>query len=83
MLNSAMKFFDQLEVMPIYQTSIMMIWILTGMIVFQETQYYETRDLAFIFSAMVVCCIGIYFLYAKTKNLKQMKSESARTNISM
>ena len=49
------------------------------MIVFQETSYYETRELAFIFSAMVVCCIGIYFLYAKTKNMKQIKSALIRS----
>ena len=49
------------------------------MIVFQETSYYETRELAFIFSAMVVCCIGIYFLYAKTKNMKQIESALIRS----
>lgn len=42
MLNCAMKYFDQIEVMPIYQTSIMIMWISTGMIVFEETQYYTS-----------------------------------------
>ena len=43
MLNGAMKFFDQLEVIPIYQTVIMIMWILTGMIVFAETSYYSSQ----------------------------------------
>ena len=67
LLNGAMKFFDQLEVIPIYQTTIMIMWILTGMIVFQETGYYETKQLIMIFSSIAVCCIGIYFLYSKSK----------------
>ena len=58
-------------------------WILTGMIVFQETGNYTTRELTFIFCAMVVCCIGIYFLYSKTKYMKEIKTQKSniRSNI--
>ena len=41
------------------------------MIVFEETVYYTTKELIFIFSSMVICCIGIYFLYSKTKYIKE------------
>lgn len=37
MLASAMKFFDQMEVMPIYQTGLMFSWIVSGMIIYKET----------------------------------------------
>ena len=70
MLNTAMKYYDQLEVMPIYQTAIMMMWCITGMIVYEETQYYSAGELAAIFGALVACGIGISFLYAKTKAMK-------------
>lgn len=88
MLNGAMKFFDQLEVMPIYQTSIMTSWLLSGMIVFREIDYYETKELIYIACSLIVCCIGIYLLYSKTKYIKeqsqqdlQWNNQSSRTNI--
>ena len=71
-----MKFFDQLEVIPVYQTTIMMMWILTGMIVFDEIGFYSTKELVLIFGSMVLCCIGIYFLYSKTKFIKQAQGKT-------
>ena len=35
-LNLAMKFYDQNEAIPVYQTSVMISWLITGMIVFNE-----------------------------------------------
>ena len=40
MLNKAMKYYDQLEVVPIYQTASMTLWICTGLIVFDEASLY-------------------------------------------
>ena len=48
----------------------MMMWVCTGMIVYEETQYYSAGELAAIFGALVACGIGISFLYAKSKAMK-------------
>ena len=80
MLNGAMKFYDQLVVMPIYQTSIMISWILSGMIVFKEIDYYTNKELIFISCSMIVCCIGIYFLYSKTKYIKESQQQTNRSS---
>ena len=37
----AMKEYDQLEVMPIFQAMLMMMWMAGGMIVLNEIQYYS------------------------------------------
>lgn len=81
MLNCAMKYYDQIEVMPIYQTCIMIMWITTGMIVFEETQYYSSGQLGVISVSIVACCIGIYFLYAKTKAIKANEREERGRDI--
>ena len=65
LLQFAMKYYDQLEAMPIYQTAIMIMWIVSGLIIFRETRYYTWGQLWCIFFAIVVCCIGIKFLTSK------------------
>ena len=56
----------------------MISWILSGMIVFKEIDYYTSKELIFISSSMVICCIGIYFLYSKTKYIKASQQQINR-----
>ena len=39
-LNLAMKYFDQLQVMPIFQVCLMIMWICSGMMILQESKNY-------------------------------------------
>ena len=41
-LNVAIKEYDQLEVMPIFQAFLMMMWMSGGMIIMNEIQYYTS-----------------------------------------
>ena len=70
MLNLAMKYYDQIEAIPIYATCIMMLWICTGLIVFDEARYYTTAELLGIFGSFLLCCTSIKFLTMKTKMLQ-------------
>ena len=70
MLNLVMKYYDQLEAIPIYQTAVMIMWICTGLIVFDEARFYTSLELLGIFGSSCLCCIGINFLMMKTKMLK-------------
>ena len=66
-LNIAMKYYDQLEAIPIFQTSSMIVWIMTGLIVFDEVKYYDNMQLLGIFCSIILSCIGIKCLTMKTK----------------
>ena len=70
MLNLAMKYYDQIEAIPIYSTFIMIMWISTGLIVFDEVKFYSTIELLKIIGSILICCVGIKILTMKTKILK-------------
>lgn len=36
-----MKYYDQMEAVPIYQTSLMIMWIVTGLVVMNESELYS------------------------------------------
>ena len=40
MLNLAMKYYDQIEAIPIYTTAVMIMWIGAALVVFDEIHYY-------------------------------------------
>lgn len=67
MLNLAMKYYDQIEAVPIYSTSVSIMWIITGLIVFDEIRFYEAPQLVGIFGGIILSCIGIKFLTMKNK----------------
>ena len=55
---------------PIYQTFIMFAWIVSGMMMFKETDNYSAKQLVVILLAVLVCFAGIYMLYTKKKAKK-------------
>ena len=67
MLNLAMKYYDQIECIPIYSTFIMIVWITTGLIVFEEAKLYTTMELLKILGSILICCVGIKILTMKSK----------------
>ena len=77
MLNLAMKYYDQIEAIPIYQTCVMCLWICTGLIVFDEVRFYTNLELLGILGSVTLSCIGIKFLTMKTKMLEAVKVEEA------
>ena len=66
-VNHAMKYYNQMEVMPIYQTNIMVWGILVGMACIDEVRFYSWTQLGLITLASGVCVGGIFFLLQKTK----------------
>ena len=72
-LNMSMKYYDQLEVMPIFQAMIMMMWMMGGMVVLDEARFYSKGDLIGISAAFCVSCIGIKVLTMKLKHQKREK----------
>ena len=69
-LNLAMKYFDQLQVMPIFMTTVMVLWICSGLMILQESKNYSWGQLFSIYAAFIICCIGVKILMSKIKNQK-------------
>lgn len=67
LLNLAMKYYDQVEVVPIFQTCLMIMWITSGLIILNEQKFYSWPELAGILGSICLCIIGIKFLSMKTK----------------
>ena len=78
MLNLAMKYYDQIECIPIYSTFIMIVWITTGLIVFEESKLYSRLELLKILGSILICCVGIKILTMKSKVLKIVIENSER-----
>ena len=66
-LNLAMKYFDQLQVMPIFMTTVMVLWICSGLMILQESKNYSWGQLFSIYAAFIICCVGVKILMSKIK----------------
>ena len=77
MLNLAMKYYDQIEAIPIYQTFVMLLWICTGLIVFDEVRFYTNLELLGLLGSAMLSCVGIKFLTMKTKMLEAARIAEA------
>ena len=64
-VNKAQRFYNQMEVMPIYQTMIMVLGIVSGMLCLGESKLYKKDALGKIGLAILVCMIGIWRLLQK------------------
>ena len=70
-LNEAMKNYEQLEVIPIYNTMTMCWGMAVGMICMNEVRLYPNHRLALLSLAMCVCVMGMSVLLQKTKSKKE------------
>ena len=61
-VNEAMKYYNQMEVMPVYSTTLMITAMCVGMACFNEVRFYSYNQLAGITAAIAVCMCGICFL---------------------
>ena len=66
-LNFALKYYDQMQAMPVYQASVMVAFMITGMVVFDEIRFYTGGQLVGIGMSIVFCIIGIKCITMKTK----------------
>jgi len=62
-----MKYYEQMEVIPLYQSVIMIVWILTGLWIMDEAANYSWTKLTGIFVGIIICCAGIRVLMNKQR----------------
>ena len=62
MLNLSMKLYNNLDVMPIYQSMILMHMMLAGLILLDESALYTWGELCALFGSAIFVILGIYIL---------------------
>jgi len=67
-LNQSMKYYQNLDVMPVYQSMILMFMLLTGLIVLNESDLYNWWQLFKLYASAGLIVLGIFVLTRK-KNL--------------
>lgn len=67
-VNYGIKYYDQIEVMPIYQTSLLLHNILVGLLCLNEIKFYTFGMLGGIGISTFICSIGIFVLLEKNKD---------------
>ena len=58
-LNLSVKFYDQTDVVPIYNASILVTTMLSGLIIGNEFNLYTGKQLAGVFGGCLICLLGI------------------------
>ena len=64
-LNLSMKYYNNLDVMPIYQSMILMLVMLSGLVVLDESSQYSWSELMILFASATLVVLGIFVLTKK------------------
>lgn len=66
-INYGIKYYDQMEVMPIYSTNILIHNIIVGMLCLNELKFYDNAMLFAITFSALLNLLGIYILLQKNR----------------
>ena len=72
--------YDQLEVIPTYQTFVMLSWIGIGLVIYGEYVMYTSSQLLGIAAAISTCLLGVKFLTMKRKSLRGQDEKNQEGN---
>ena len=64
-MNNAMLFYQQMEVLPLYQSNIVLAWTITGCLVLREMQGQSTGRIVMLASGVILVLIGSKILTSK------------------
>ena len=73
-INVAMKYYDQIDVIPIFLTSLLIFNITEGCILLDEISLYGTNDIIFISFGIAVCVSGIIILMIKNADKAKLQA---------
>ena len=59
--------FDQIDVIPVYQSLLVTMQVLAGLLMMNEIQFYSMTKLIFVFVGAACCITGINVLIMKKK----------------
>ena len=70
-LNQAIKLYDQMEIIPIYQTFVLFFWTLVGLVVFEEYRFYTVEEILGLAATAGICLLGVKSLTAKRQKITE------------
>lgn len=72
-LNVAMRYYDNIDVIPIYQSFILLNMLASGWVVMDEMRFYSPIQILGIISTSTIVCIGIKILTMKRSTYAKVK----------
>merc|ERR1712183_131539 len=82
-LNICMKYYDHLDVVPIFMTSMLIFNISCGMVIFDEVENYDRNEFVGISAGIILCALGISIIVAKNTEIVKkeiLSSETEKSN---
>ena len=61
-LNKAMHLYDQIEIVPIYQSALILLNMLCGSVIMNESADYSNQDFLFLLFCLVICITGVVII---------------------
>ena len=68
-----MKYYDQLDVIPVFMSSTLVFNILGGIFILNEYSLYNRNQLIGIFISILICMAGISLLLIKNDDMMKIK----------
>ena len=64
-----MKYYNNIDVMPIYQSFILMNWMVSGLVLLDESSLYSWRELLRLGASCLLVILGIFILTLKQSEI--------------
>ena len=65
LINISMKYFNNTDVMPIYQSFVLINWMLSGLVLLDESKLYKWGELFMLGGSCILVILGIFVLTLK------------------
>ena len=78
LLNLSMKYYNQIDIMPVFQAIIVYFIICAGLVLLDESAYYTWEQLFRIFMSSIIIASGIYVITLKQSSILQYNEDEAQ-----
>ena len=72
LLNLSMKYFNNIDVMPIYQSFILINWMVSGLVLLDESSLYTWGELIMLGASCLLVILGIFILTLKQSQIVRL-----------
>ena len=66
----AMEVYDQIEIIPIYQTALILLNITSGSIILNEMEMYHAYQLGELTCCSLICILGVYMMVYRQSSIE-------------
>ena len=79
LLNMSMKYFNNTDVMPIYQSFILINWMVSGLVLLDESALYTWGELTLLGASCLLVISGIFVLTRKQSEIARESSDESQS----